>query len=222
MLIDLAMDTRTGRRIAWALGLSVAVHAALVIAIRAQPGGAPSLSGSWTVHARIEAQGPAASEAAAAPIESPDQVDPERPRAVATEHAKRERNPAPAAAAGETRTSAVGNGIAAKEMAQPRGMEMPFVRDPNYYAVAALDAPPRLLGPADVCYPQGAVGEVAYTLMINEQGTVDEVEVAAVSPKGLFTGAAVELCSRLKFTPGIKDGRAVRSRVRFVVGSKPS
>jgi len=222
MPADVVMYTPTIRRILWALGLSVAVHAALVIAIRTQPGGAPSLSGGWTVHARIEAQAPAASEAAAAPIELPDQVDPDRPRTVAAEAAKRERNPATPAAAGETRVSAVGNGVAAKETAQPRGIEMPVVRDPNYYAVAALDAPPRLIGAADVCYPQGAVGEVAYMLMINEQGTVDQVEVAAVSPKGLFTGAAIDLCSRLKFTPGVKDGRAVRSRVRFVVGAKPT
>lgn len=95
---------------------------------------------------------------------------------------------------------------------------MPFVRDPIYYAMAALDTPPRLMGTAEPCYPQGAVGEVTFQIAINEQGTVDEASVVAVKPQGLFTGAAVELCSRLKFTPATKDGRTVRSRVRLVVG----
>lgn len=95
---------------------------------------------------------------------------------------------------------------------------MPFVRDPTYYAMAALDTPPRLLGSAEACYPQGAVGEVTYQISINEQGAVDEASVVSVKPQGLFTGAAVELCARLKFSPATKNGRTVRSRVRLVVG----
>lgn len=219
MPADLAMDPQTARRIAWALGLSVAVHAALVVLIQAQPGGAPTLAGSWTVNARIEHQAPAPSDSVPAPVELPEPAKAEQNRTTTAAE------PAPDAKLARERAGAdakVATGGAVKSAAQPPGIEMPFVRDPNYYAVAALDSPPRLLGAADGCYPQGAVGEVAYVLMINEQGTVDQVTVTSVNPQGLFIGAAVDLCSRLKFTPGVKDGRAVRSRVRFVVGSNPS
>jgi len=226
MSADIAMnDTRTGRRIVWALGLSIAVHAALVIAIRAQPGGAPSMGGSWTVHARIESQTPAASAAAPATTDlpEPEQLVSTEPRTKTAADATLEAKPLRDVQVAERRTVAAANdGSAVKPPPQSHGVEMPFVRDPNYYAVAALDAPPRLLGSPEVCYPQGAVGEVAYVLMISERGTVDQVDVASVNPRGLFTGAAVDLCSRLKFTPGVKDGRAVRSRVRFVVGAHPT
>jgi len=213
------MDPRIARRITWALGLSVAVHAALVVLIQAQPGGTPTLAGSWTVHARIEPQAPAPSDSLPAPAELPEPAKAEQNRTTSAAEPAPDAKPARERGVAESKVAV--DGGAAKNAAQSPGIEMPFVRDSNYYAVAALDSPPRLLGAADVCYPQGAVGEVAYVLMINEQGTVDQVTVATVSPKGLFTGAAVDLCSRLKFTPGVKDGRAVRSRVRFVVGSKP-
>lgn len=222
MPADFAMDLRTVRRIAWALGLSIVVHAALVILIQARPGGASSMSGSWMVHARIEQQAPAASDAAPAPIELPEQPAAAALRSTPADGPRPAAQPAREPAVAATKVAVAAEGGAMKKTEQPHGMEMPFVRDPNYYAVAALDSPPRLLGSADVCYPQGATGEVAYVLMINEQGTVDEATVASVKPQGLFTGAAVDLCSRLKFTPGVKDGRAVRSRVRFVVGANPT
>lgn len=222
MPADIAMNPRTAQRIAWALGLSIAVHAALVVFIQAQPGGAPSMGGSWTVHARIEHLAPSPSEASPSALELPAPVKSAQPLTTASEEPRPEAKPARDPSVAETRVAVPVDGGAPKNTAQSRGIEMPFVRDPNYYAVAALDSPPRLLGSADVCYPQGAVGEVAYVLMINEQGGVDQVTVTSVEPNGLFTGAAVDLCGRLKFTPGVKDGRAVRSRVRFVVGSKPT
>jgi outer membrane biosynthesis protein TonB len=125
----------------------------------------------------------------------------------------------PDTARSEPVTTAPGaGGAATTPTPDTNSLEMPFARDPTYYAVAALDTPPSLLGPADACYPQGAIGEVAYVLLIDEHGAVDQVSVAAVQPSGLFTGAAVELCGQLKFAPGIRNGRPVRSRVRFVVG----
>ena len=101
-------------------------------------------------------------------------------------------------------------------------IELPVGRDLTFYPVAALDIPPRPLGPADLCYPEGASGEVAYVLLIDEAGTVHEATLAAVRPENIFTGAALESCRALRFSPGIKDGRAVRSRVRFVIGPSPT
>lgn len=92
--------------------------------------------------------------------------------------------------------------------------------EPIYYAIPALDQPPAPLTSPDECYPYGATGEVTYELMIDESGLVTRATVLDVKPQGLFTAAAAELCGRLKFSPAIKDGRTVRSRVRFVIGPR--
>jgi TonB family protein len=94
----------------------------------------------------------------------------------------------------------------------------PLAADPTYHAITALDRAPAPLSRPDVCYPHGATGEVTYELLIDETGAVDQATVLGVNPVGLFTAAAAELCTRLRFSPAVKDGRAVRSRVRFVVG----
>jgi outer membrane biosynthesis protein TonB len=103
----------------------------------------------------------------------------------------------------------------------PTAAQAPLAPDSTYHLITALDRPPAPLTRPDACYPYGATGEVAYELLIDEAGTVNQVTVLAVKPVGLFTAAAAELCSALKFSPAIKDGRAVRSRVRFVVSSGP-
>jgi hypothetical protein len=47
---------------------------------------------------------------------------------------------------------------------------------------------------------------------------VTEASLVTVRPEGIGTAAALAGCRSLKFAPAMKDGRAVRSRVRFVVG----
>lgn len=220
------MDRSALRRLGFAVAISLAVHGALLVLIQAQPGsGAGSRSGT-TLQARIEvqtatAQGPEnkdsgqAQEALSEPAQTPAVAEPTQAASPA--------RAAPGAARDEpARAKAIDAVAAAPAPTTETGRpEVPFAADPTYYAVSALDTPPRLLGPADACYPQGATGEVAYVLLINETGKVDEVSVAAVQPTGLFTGAAAELCGQLAFVPGMRNGRPVRSRVRFVVGPTP-
>lgn len=220
-MTDSSPDIVAVRRLGWALGLSVVLHAALFVLVEERPGGSASLSGARSLEARIEAQ----SHAGVPPM--PADADPSRdPQAAA---------PAPMTAPGrdpsaepsertqeQARPTAVDRNPAQDEGTAAPGIEMPFVRDPTYYAMAALDVPPRPLGPLDACYPQGAIGKITYLLSINERGTVDEVVVDSVRPQGLFTGAAEQLCRRMKFTPATKDGRAVRARVRLVLDQPPS
>lgn len=212
-------------RLGWALGLSAAVHLALILTIQSRPGGAPSWAGARTLEARIEpapanptSVGDVAVGTPAPPSDEPERkAEPATPVPDAAESA-RERVAEQAA-----RTVPAGAQEREARRAEPRavGAEMPFVRDPEYYVLAALDHPPRPLGPTDICFPQGATGKVEFSLLINEHGDVDRILVAAVQPAGLFTGAATDLCSRLKFSPGVKDGRAVRSRVRLVLEQRP-
>jgi outer membrane biosynthesis protein TonB len=210
-------DIATARRILLAVCLSVLVHASLLGVIRAQPGAA-ALAGSPLILASLEPIRPEApSEASSEPgamAVADSREDAVAIPASAAPSAAETAPPSPSvrmppAAAGPTPEAGV-------------AIELPLGRDLTFYPVAALDTPPRPLGPADLCYPEGASGEVTYVLLIDEAGTVHEATLAAVRPDSLFTGAAIESCRELRFSPGIKDGRAVRSRVRFVIGPSPT
>lgn len=220
-----SMDRRTASRLGLALSMSLVAHGALLVIVQVQPGAGPGFPASAPLHARIEVQSgngrapglehstpvveaPSEPARTAAAFDSKEAVS---PPAVLPEHARSE----PVAAKAGT------VGAAAPPTVDTGSLHTPLARDPTYYAVSSLDVPPRLLGPADACYPHGATGEVAYVLLIDDTGKVDQVTVAAAQPEGLFTGAAAELCGQLAFVPGMRNGRPVRSRVRFVVGPTP-
>jgi outer membrane biosynthesis protein TonB len=208
------MEPSVLRRLLVALVLSIGVHGALLYLVRAQPPQAgaspPTIISAW-----IE-QPNAGSDA---------EVSPAPATANETEPAPATTTPAaPAAEMPSSRESPESPATLARaaEPARPDtrpGLEIPAVRDPVYYPVSALDKLPSLIGDADGCYPMGAVGEVVYTLLIDEKGAIVEATISGVKPVGLFTAAAEEMCRSLKFAPAEKGGRAVRSRVRFVVGA---
>ncbi len=217
-------DRSVVRRLGLAVAISLAVHGALLVLIQAQPGSGSSSRSGAPLQARIELQpatdqGPETKgpgqmqEAASEPAPMPAVAEPTQAASPA--------RVTPGTARDEPATAKATDAVTSAPTTETGRPEVPFTADPTYYAVSVLDTPPRLLGPSDACYPQGATGEVAYVLLINETGKVDQVSVAAVQPTGLFTGAAAELCGQLAFVPGMRNGRPVRSRVRFVVGPTP-
>ncbi|RPI42454.1 MAG: hypothetical protein EHM59_17800 [Betaproteobacteria bacterium] len=209
------MDPKAARRLAVALCLSVAVHAALLSLLEARPTGTGP-SGASTLQAWLERVGSDPNDAREEnqPVlmtePGPDQTRTEPPPPV---------EPVPADS--QTAPVTAPEAEAAPRPGAPADAGMPLAADFTYYSVAALDTPPYPLGSTDLCYPEGASGEVSYVLLIDEAGTVNQASLAAVKPDGIFTAAAIEACRALKFAPGIKNGRAVRSRVRFVIGPSP-
>ena len=199
----------------FALCFSLIAHVALLSVPRVDSGQGGT-SGTAALHARLEA-------AMVEPI-TPSSDEPQALTAPSNEHAaaiaalpeETVKPPQPA----ETAPAETQSGARALSLAP--GATLPLAPDLTYYPVGALDTPPRPLDSTDICYPEGASGEVSYVLMINEAGRVDEVSLVAVRPEGLFTATAVQACRTVKFTPAMKDGRAVRSRVRFVVGPERS
>jgi protein TonB len=212
--LDAGVDAGTLRRLALALTLSALVHAGVVVAIRAGP---PSVSAApgMPIEARIEPAErraePELSLAAPSPKQEVAEVLAANSAAAPPAAPAPELSPTPSAPA------PAGSAQASKG-ATPA--QAPLAPDSAYYLITALDRPPAPLAAPDACYPQGATGEVTYELLIDEKGVVNQATVLTVRPVGLFTAAAAELCSALKFSPAIKDGRAVRSRVRFVVGPR--
>ena len=203
-----AAPADTVQRIGWALALSAALHALVIVAIQAGP---PSLAVTekTPIEAWIARPGQHAEpqmQAAPAPL-PPAKVDATLVREAPASESER-RLPEPAAAAAPL--------APVQQAAQPR--DLPREPDRPYYPIASLDRPPVPLSAPDACYPRGAAGEVTYELLIDETGVVNQAAVVLVRPVGLFTAAAAELCAAIRFSPAIKDGRAVRSKVRLVVG----
>lgn len=84
-------------------------------------------------------------------------------------------------------------------------------------ATAIITPPPK--------YPAGAAaahvdGRVILKLLVGADGTVRDVVVEKAEPAGVFDAATVAAARAWKFTPAMKDGRAVEGWVRVPVDFK--
>jgi protein TonB len=203
-----------GRRLFWAFAFSLVFHLLLIVSLRA---GLPpqAAGGAQALQARIAppdlSQPPAEAQDDPAPV-------PQSAQSAADALATTEAPPAAAPAATPKPPQP-----AAETLDPVHRSDAGLVaasREPTYYAITALDRPPVPLSSPDSCYPEGASEEVEYELLIDENGVVDRAVVLAVRPLGLVTAAAEELCAAVRFAPAVKDGRAVKSRVRLVLGRR--
>lgn len=131
----------------------------------------------------------------------------------------------------------------AKPEMRPLELSRPVVRAPSMnYSVPdlplSLDGPyigPVRQGPPDrdfmaisrvpPQYPfraqrRGIEGWVKVSLLITEQGTVQDVVVLESKPEGIFDQAAAKAVMKWKFKPRIQDGKAVPVRAEQVVNFK--
>ena len=67
---------------------------------------------------------------------------------------------------------------------------------------------------------RGIEGWVKVSLLITEQGTVQDVVVVDAQPEGVFDNAAIRAVSKWKFKPRIENGKAVAVRAEQVVTFK--
>jgi hypothetical protein len=241
--LDPTLDRSAPLRLLAALALSAAFHASVIAIVRAGVPNVPKRSAA-RIEARIEASAGLAAVAAptavaapvavwaSAPVAAPSAPAAPKPATAPTVSPAGSGAPVPGPArATETLPDAQGAHAAdtlpgadsvAGETANENhgGPQVPFTPDTTYYSVAALDRLPAPLSPPEVCYPHGARGEVTYELLIDETGAVNQASVVSVTPPGLATAAAAELCSAIRFSPARKAGRSVRSKVRLVVGTR--
>lgn len=102
------------------------------------------------------------------------------------------------------------------------GPELPLLRDPDYYPARLLDVYPRPLMPIRLPYPETAAsdridGRLRVLLLIGESGIVNEVSVVEAEPAGYFEEAVLSVFRSARFSPGMQQGRAVKSRVLLQV-----
>lgn len=92
---------------------------------------------------------------------------------------------------------------------------------PRYWAAAELQTRPQIKThvmpeyPGDL--PSGGRGRVVLDLYISVTGAVDRVRVVRASPPGRFEQSAIKAFTPARFTPGIRKGVPVPSRLRVEV-----
>jgi TonB family protein len=99
--------------------------------------------------------------------------------------------------------------------------------DPVYYAARDLDVYPVPLAPLQFRYPahlsgERAGGEVLVRLLLDETGSVDEATVIAAQRAEPFDEYARAILAAARFSPGRRDGRAVKSQLTVRVSVEPA
>ena len=107
-----------------------------------------------------------------------------------------------------------GRGLADDQMA----IAVPQIADPEYLPSRLLDVYPKPMAEVPMVYPDAAAsgdmsGRVTLLLLIDELGSVVEASVVEADPAGYFEEAAVDTFRGVLFSPGIRDGRPVKSRL---------
>ncbi len=97
-------------------------------------------------------------------------------------------------------------------------LELPQIEDPEFYPARQLDVLPRPLDDVALRYPvtaadQDLSGRVVLLILIDELGMVVEASVISADPPGVFEEAALESFRSVMFSPAIRHGRAVKSRL---------
>lgn len=96
---------------------------------------------------------------------------------------------------------------------------------PRYIPAEELDERPLIRTPVQPVFPEFAppTGRVVVQLHINESGVVDDVKALRSEPAGVFDAAAIDAFRAARYTPGRKDGVAVKSAlaVELLFGEAP-
>jgi protein TonB len=130
--------------------------------------------------------------------------------------------PAPVRTAAERVPKTAVDVAAERPATSSRDAAMPDAPDLTYYAAKQLDVYPSLTVPVDLRYDgeaaaRGITGRALLLVLIDELGTVNEVNVVEAEPADTFEDDAKRAFLDARFTPAYRNGRAVRSRVLIEV-----
>lgn len=201
---------RVGPRFVAAVAVSALVHAAL-IGVAQDPG-----ARSARVHPGAHNPPLVARLIAAAPLLPA--ASPEAPRV-----ALKRLRASPVARKPSAQATPGGVAIASEREGEDRA----GAPDATYYAARQLDRYPELITALELKFPSDidlavSAGHVLLLVLIDAQGRVNDASVVEAAPPGVFDEDATRALWSARFTPAVKDGRAVRSRlVVHVTYGKP-
>lgn len=142
-----------------------------------------------------------------------------RPAPAATLHATLRNLEDPVPASGATAAAASPPSAAAEAAgAAPH----PILPGPQYYRTRELDVPPGIMVRVEPEYPEAAArrmlsGKVRIRLLIDETGAVERVEILSADPPGFFESSVQRAFGAARFSPGMKDGAAVKAQLMLEV-----
>jgi TonB family protein len=92
----------------------------------------------------------------------------------------------------------------------------------RYYRTRELDVRPGIMTRVQPEYPESAArrflaGSVRIELYIDEAGRVERVQTLHAEPPGYFEASTQSAFLAARFTPGMKDGRPVKVKLRLEV-----
>ncbi|MFB0935382.1 MAG: hypothetical protein QMB52_06380, partial [Propionivibrio sp.] len=126
---------------------------------------------------------------------------------------------------GPARASASNSLVAGGLKAEDRS-PFPLVALEDYLPASVLTSPPSPIDsidptPAGVSL-NGVLGEVVLLLLISSEGDVDAIVTESSTLPQFFVDFAKNAFSSTRFTPGLVNSTAVRSRLRIVLSPTPS
>lgn len=195
--------SRSERRFAWGLALSLAAHLLVIAGLRpvtAVFAPQPPLQ----VELRQVATEPEAPLSVPAAPDAPADMAPASPAAAAAK-------PAPA---------------------RPEPGAVPELRPDSrlplerYFTGLEVEVRAEPLNDPPLVYPQRAYqsrirGKVILRILINERGGVDQVLVVESQPRGVFEEAAIDAARALRFSPALRFGNRVKSQKTVEVAFDP-
>jgi len=184
-------------RLGAALGASVLAHMLLLAAFGTMPGSNPASPlaqfGERALRATLRPLAPEPSPAPAkAALEAP--------------RASTQKAPAPPAAA-PNESPAVQHADD-----EPIAAVLPVAPLPKYYAAHELDQRPLPLTHIEPLFPAGAPvnsGIVKLRLYLSADGQIEEIDIFESQPAGVFEAAAAQAFAAARFSPGMRQGKAV-------------
>lgn len=195
--------SRSERRLAWGLALSLLAHLLLMAGVR-------PVTAVFTPQPPLQVELRQAATEPEAPLSAP--VSPDDPADLAPA--------SPAVAAVKPEPARPEPGGVPEFRPDPR---LPLER---YFTGLEVEVRAEPLNDPPLVYPLRAYqsrtrGKVTLRILINERGGVDEVMVLESEPRGVFEEAALDAARALQFSPALRFGHRVKSQKTIEVAFDP-
>jgi TonB family protein len=105
------------------------------------------------------------------------------------------------------------------------GPKVGLLEGPHYFRGSELDVKPFPLESIEPAPPMKAAGRVVARILINESGGADAVRIESSDLKSVFDDTVKAAFGAARYSPGIKDGRSVKSQMLVEVtfhGDEPA
>ena len=199
------------RRFAFALAVSLALHAAAVFGVRAGLGTGNTGSGTFVINARLVSLQDIADPATLADASLPSVETAASDNTVARPRDAQ----APAKVEGENK--------ARRQASAAGALPLNFIQAGYYYLASKVHQPPVAIGDIDFQYSENSPlrdGMVQARVLINARGSVDDVIVEVSEPPGVFDAAAIKALLTGKFSSGLLHGLPVPTQIEVEVRYK--